>query len=247
VSFEILASVDIVDGRCAYVLQGRFGSQAVYSDDPVEVGLGFCRAGARWLHVADLDGSRTGRRVNREELLRTISGSSCPVQASGGLASLPDVEEVLAAGAQRAVASSFALQDRVALEQATARYGERMAGHLDARGDAGDEGWVVGTGVGVLDAATAFEDAGVAVLVYTHVDTDGAMSGPDLEGLRRVAARADLPVIASGGIASLDDVRAVSGLAPGRVSGAIVGRALYEGKFTLKEAMEVAVQAAEDD
>jgi phosphoribosylformimino-5-aminoimidazole carboxamide ribotide isomerase len=242
VSFEILASVDIVDGRCAYVLQGRFGSRAVYSDDPVEVGLGFCRAGARWLHVADLDGSRTGRRVNREELLRTISGSSCPVQASGGLASLADVEEVLAAGAQRAVVSSFALQDPASLEQATARYGERMAGHLDARGSAGDEGWVVGNGAEVLDAASAFEDAGVAALVYTHVDTDGAMAGPDLDGLRRVAAAANLPVIASGGVASLDDVRAVAALAPGRIAGAIVGRALYEGKFTLQEAMQASVQ-----
>ena len=97
----------------------------------------------------------------------------------------------------------------------------------------------MGNGAEVLAAASAFEDAGVAAVVYTHVDTDGAMAGPDLDGLRRVAAAVDLPVIASGGVASLDDVRAVAALAPGRIAGAIVGRALYEGKFTLQEAMRL--------
>lgn len=245
VSFTVYPAVDIAAGRCVRLLQGRFGSETVYSDDPVEVALGFCRAGARWLHIVDLDGARTGVSENRELVLETVQRSSCPVQAGGGLRTLDDVEEVLTAGAQRAVLGTVALQDKAALKSACDRYGTRVAVSLDARsGKLESDGWTVGTGVPVLDAIAEFEAAGVSMFIYTDVTRDGTMSGPDLDGTLRVANATRLPVVASGGMSTLDDVRAIAGLHAHGVTGAVVGRAIYEGKFTVADAVEAADKAA---
>ncbi len=245
VSFTVYPAVDIAAGRCVRLLQGRFGSEVVYSDDPVEVALGFCRAGARWLHIVDLDGARTGVSENRELVLETVARSSCPVQAGGGLRTAYDVEEVLAAGAQRAVLGTVALHDKVALKKACDRYGTRIAVSLDARsGKLESDGWTVGTGVPVLDAIAEFEAAGVSMFVYTDVTRDGTMSGPDIHGALRVANATRLPLIASGGISTLDDVRAIAGLRSHGVVGAVVGRAIYEGKFSVADAVAAADVAA---
>jgi phosphoribosylformimino-5-aminoimidazole carboxamide ribotide isomerase len=243
-SFTVFPAVDISSGRCVRLLQGRFGTETVYSDDPVKVAIGFSRAGARWLHIVDLDGARTGAPANRDLVLDAISGASCPVQAGGGLSTIDDVEEVLAAGASRAVLGTFALEDRPALAIACSRYGERIAVSLDARGGRlSSHGWTVGGGLPLLDAVRLFEEAGVSSLIYTDVTRDGTMSGPDLSGLQFITEATSLPVIASGGIASIDDLRAVARMAPRGVRGAIVGRALYEGKFGIAEANRAADEA----
>lgn len=242
-TFTVYPAVDIAAGRCVRLLQGRFGTETVYSDDPVEVALGFCRAGATWLHVVDLDGARSGIAANRELVLEVARRATCPVQAGGGMRSLEDVEEVLTAGAARAVLGTVALEDPTALEDACRRYGEKIAVSLDARGgELASHGWTVGTGVPVLDAVEAFERAGVAMFVYTDVGRDGTLGGPDLQGLLRLKEATSLPVIASGGIGSLDDLRAVARLASRGVVGAVVGRALYEQRFDLG----AAIAAAED-
>jgi phosphoribosylformimino-5-aminoimidazole carboxamide ribotide isomerase len=247
-SFTVFPAVDISDGRCVRLLQGRFGTETVYSDDPVEVALGFCRAGARWLHIVDLDGAKTGEARNRELVLEVVSKASCPVQAGGGLRTIDDVEEVLAAGASRAVLGTVALEDPHALAVACKRYGERIAVSLDARGEElAAHGWTVGTGVGVLDAVAAFEDAGVASFIYTNVSRDGTMTGPDVDGVLRIAETTSLPVVASGGIGSLEDLRRIARLHRHGVSGAIVGRAFYESKFGVAEANFAADEAAESD
>lgn len=244
-SFIVFPAVDIAGGRCVRLLQGRFGTETVYSDDPVKVAIGFCRAGARWLHIVDLDGAKTGRPVNRELVIEVIKAASCPVQAGGGMRSLDDVEEVLAAGANRAVLGTVALEDPVAMAKACKRYGERIAVSLDARGDElASHGWTVGSGVPVLDAVKAFEDAGVSWFIYTDVERDGTMSGPNVEGLMRLAGATSLPVIASGGISSLSDLQTVARLKTQGIAGAIVGRAFYENKFDVKEAMFAADEAA---
>lgn len=246
--FVVLPAVDISDGKCVRLLQGRFGTETVYSDHPVEVALGFCRAGARWLHVVDLDAARTGEARNREIVLEVVRRASCPVQAGGGLRSLEDVEEVLAAGASRAVLSTVALEDPDALRRACTRYGERIAVSLDARGgELAAHGWRVGTGVAVLEAVKAFQDAGVARFVYTDVSRDGTMAGPDLQGLLRLAQATHLPVVASGGIRSIGDLRGIARLSPHGVRGAIVGRAFYEGKFGVAEANYATDEAAAQD
>ena len=236
-SFTVFPAVDISDGKCVRLLQGMFGTETVYSDDPVKVALGFCSAGARWLHIVDLDGAKTGEPANRELVLEVVKRASCPVQAGGGMRSLGDVEEVIAAGANRAVLGTIALEDPVELERACARYGDRIAVSLDASsGELSSHGWTVGSGVPLDDAVATFERAGVAFFIYTDIARDGTMAGPDLEGLKHVTSLTDVPIVASGGIASLEELRAVARMKDAGVAGAIVGRALYEGKFTVGEA-----------
>lgn len=244
-SFTVYPAVDISEGRCVRLLQGRFGTETVYSDDPVKVTLGFCRAGARWLHIVDLDGARTGERLNRELVLEVVRRAACPVQAGGGIRTIEDVEEVIAAGANRAVMGTAALEDPDRLRAACARYGERIAVSLDARNDElAAHGWTVGTGIPLLEAVDVFQDAGASAFIYTDVGRDGTMAGPDTEGLARLCAVSERPVIASGGIASLEDLRNVARMRPAGVAGAIVGRALYEHKFGVGEANFAGDEAA---
>lgn len=230
------------------LLQGRFGTETVYSDDPVKVALGFSSAGARWLHIVDLDGAKTGVPANRELVLEVVKRASCPVQAGGGLRSLDDVEQVLAAGANRAVLGTIALEDPAELARACARYGERIAVSLDARsGELASHGWTVGSGVPVDEAVKVFEDAGVSLFVYTDVSRDGTMSGPDVEGLQKIASLTQVPVVASGGVSTLDEIRKVAAMRSRGIAGVVVGRALYEGKFTVREALLAAEGAGADD
>jgi phosphoribosylformimino-5-aminoimidazole carboxamide ribotide isomerase len=236
-NFMVFPAVDISDGRCVRLLQGRFGTETVYSDDPVKVAVGFCKAGARRLHIVDLDGAKTGQAANRELVLDAVRHASCPVQAGGGVRSLEDVEEIIAAGASRAVLGTVALEDPDEMARACARYGERIAVSLDVReGELATHGWTVGSGVPLEDALRSFEAAGVSLFIYTDVGRDGTMAGPNLDGIRRVAELASVPVIASGGIGTLGELRSVAALRRSGVAGAIVGRALYEGKFTVGEA-----------
>lgn len=244
-SFTVLPAVDISEGRCVRLLQGRFGTETVYSDDPVEVALGFSSAGARWLHIVDLDGAKSGIAQNRELVLEVVRLASCPVQAGGGVRTRDDVEELLAAGANRVVLGTFALEDPGAVEDICSRFGPRIAVSLDAKGDElASHGWTVGTGMPLLEAVKTFEDAGCSSFVYTDVSRDGTMSGPNVEALLRLAASTNRPVIASGGIGTLDELRTVARLRPDGISGAIIGRALYEHKFGIAEANFVADEAA---
>jgi phosphoribosylformimino-5-aminoimidazole carboxamide ribotide isomerase len=245
VSFVVYPAVDISEGRCVRLLQGRFGTETVYSDDPVEVALGFCRAGARWLHIVDLDGAKTGIPGNRELVIEVVKRASCPVQAGGGLRGEDEITDLLAAGANRVVLGTMALEDERELKRVCARYGERIVVSLDARGDElASHGWTVGAGVPVIDAVRTFEEAGASMLIYTDVGRDGTMSGPNVDGVSRVALETSLPVVASGGVSSLEDVRVVARLYPDGVRGAIVGRALYEHKFSVVEAQRIADQVA---
>jgi len=233
----VFPAVDISQGRCVRLLQGRFGTETVYSDDPIQVALGFSSAGARWLHIVDLDGAKTGIPENRELVLEVVRKASCPVQAGGGLRSMDDVEEFLMAGANRAVLGTVALEDPAALTKLCQRFGPRIAVSLDAKGDElASHGWTVGSGVPVLDAIKMFEEAGVSAFIYTDVGRDGTMGGPNIEALLAVSGATTLPVIASGGISSLDDVRSIAHLHADGIGGVIVGRALYEHKFGVVEA-----------
>ncbi len=244
-TFTVYPAVDISEGRCVRLLQGRFGTETVYSDDPVKVALGLASAGARWLHIVDLDGARTGHPANRDLVIEVVKRASCPVQAGGGVRTTDEVEELLAAGANRVVLSTFALEDEEAMRAACARFGERIIVSLDVRaGEVASHGWTVGSGVGLFDAVERFRDAGVSAFIYTDVSRDGAMTGPDVDGLARLASATDLPVIASGGIASLDDLRSVARMHDTGIRGAIVGRALYEHKFSVGEANLAADEAA---
>jgi phosphoribosylformimino-5-aminoimidazole carboxamide ribotide isomerase len=225
VSFTVFPSVDISDGRCLRPLQGRFGSETVYSDDPVVVALGFGRAGARWLHIVDLDGARGDEGANRDLVLEVVRKAACPVQAGGGLRSVDDVTDVLAAGANRAVMGTSALDDEPELRRACGRFGDRIVASLDARSEEAGAHWTVGGSLPMGDAVAAFESAGVSGFVFTDVGRDGSLSGPDVDGIRTL-------------LGMTGRMRAEG------VGGAIVGRALYEQKFSLSEAQHAADLAA---
>jgi phosphoribosylformimino-5-aminoimidazole carboxamide ribotide isomerase len=243
--FTVLPSVDISSGRCVRFLHGRFGSETVYSDDPVAVALGFCAAGARWLHVVDLDGAKTGEPNNRELILEVARRAPRPVQAGGGVKTRDEVEELLAARATRVVLADAALEDLDEVRDICSRYGERISVWLDVQTHGRDDGeWKVASGAGVLDVVMAFEDAGASRFIYTDLSRDGTMQGPDLDGLARITSAARLPVIAAGGVSSLDELRAVARMRDEGVVGAIVGRPLYEHKFHLGEAINAADEAA---
>jgi phosphoribosylformimino-5-aminoimidazole carboxamide ribotide isomerase len=223
-TFTVWASLDIVAGRSL-----RPWRDADPPDDPVAVALALCAAGARRLHVADLDAARSSEAVNRGLLLEVARISPCPVQVSGGLRSSDEVGAVLAAGAERAVLSPAALGDVPALRSTLQSHPERVAALLDLRSGR------VGAGIPLPDAVRLLEDAGVAAFIVTDLAREGTMSGPGLESLRAVAGLARVPVVAAGGIGTVQDLAAVRALEPAGVTGAIVGRSLYEGRITLDD------------
>ena len=241
-SFTVFPAVDIADGRCVRPLHGRFGTEQIYSDDPIKVALGFCRAGARWLHIVDLDGAHTGEPANRELILEVVRSAACPVQAGGGLTTEDEVTEVVAAGAGRALLAPAVLENRTALRKLCERFGDRIGVSLDAR--SGADGWIVGPGIPLIEAVVELDAAGVALFVYTDIDRDGSMAGPDVDGLLRLAGVTARPVVASGGVSSIEEVRALARLYERGVHGVCIGRALYENKFGIFEAQHQADEAA---
>jgi phosphoribosylformimino-5-aminoimidazole carboxamide ribotide isomerase len=232
--------------------QGDYGRETVYGDDAVAQARAFADAGAPWVHVVDLDAARTGDPVNRPVVaavaaaLGSASGGT-PVQSGGGVRDDAAADALFAAGVARVVVGTAALERPDWVRRLAARHPGGVAVGLDARGrDVAVRGWVEGSGQDLVDVARRFEDAGVAALVVTEIGRDGTLAGPDLDQLAAVLEATGVDVVASGGVGSLDDLRALAGLEAGgrRLSGAIVGRALYEGAFTLADALGAAGPAA---
>jgi phosphoribosylformimino-5-aminoimidazole carboxamide ribotide isomerase len=234
----IYPALDLRGGRCVRLWQGAFDRETVYGDDPVAVARGFAAAGARWLHVVDLDGARAGRPMQTELLRAICAAVDVPVQVGGGLRDAAAVDAVLAAGAARAVLGTVAVQAPDLAAAVCRAHPGRIAIGLDARdGRLRVAGWTEASTLTAPDLAARFAALGAAALVYTDVGRDGTEQGPDLDGTRAVAARAaGVPVIASGGVGALDHVRAVAALG---VHGLIVGRALYTGAVRLADALAV--------
>lgn len=241
--FELIPAIDLLGGRCVRLAQGDYGRATVYGDDPGAVAAGFCAAGARRVHVVDLDGARSGQAVNGDALaaiLRAAQAAGVPVQLGGGLRSLAAVEAALAAGVERAILGTAALRDPALVREAAARFPGQIAVGLDAReGRVAVSGWLETSETTALEAARLFEGAGVAALVHTDIARDGMGSGPDLDGAAALAGAVAIPVIASGGVGSLVHVRAAVERAKDGVAGLIVGRALYTGAVDLAAALEI--------
>jgi phosphoribosylformimino-5-aminoimidazole carboxamide ribotide isomerase len=237
----VYPAIDLRGGCCVRLTQGAFDRETVYDDDPVAVARRFVAAGARWLHVVDLDGARAGRPVQAALVAAVCAAVPVPVQVGGGLRDEAAVAAVLAAGAARAVVGTVAATDPERCAAICRAHPGRVAIGLDARdGKLRTAGW---TETAALDATTAAGRAaalGAAAVVYTDIGRDGTERGPDLEGTRAIARAAGVPVIASGGIGGLDDVRAVAALAADGVAGVVIGRALYTGAVRLEDALAVA-------
>jgi phosphoribosylformimino-5-aminoimidazole carboxamide ribotide isomerase len=233
----LLPAIDIRGGRAVRLRQGDFRDQTVYAEDPLEAARMWVEAGARHLHVVDLDGARQGRPASIHELERITNTLDVPVQYGGGLRSADAVDRALRAGAARVVLGTAAYTEPSLLEAVVTAHGERVLVALDVRaGTVSVSGWTEDAGIPPDSAIERLEQAGVHGFVYTDVDRDGMLEGPDLDGLRRIASHASAEIVYSGGIGSLADLEALASEGLSNVSGVIVGKALYERRFTVFEA-----------
>lgn len=233
---ELYPAIDLRGGRCVRLLQGKFDAETVYSDDPVQTALRWQAEGARWLHVVDLDGAREGT-PQQLHILQRISGSvSIPVQFGGGLRDEQAVERALDSGAARVVLGSVVVTDPEFARCMLHRWGERVAVGVDVRdGKVAIRGWQEQTEIDAVALIRRIANRGARRVIVTDISRDGTLQGPNLELLQRLVQEAGIPIIASGGVSSLDDLLALKQTG---VEGVIIGKALYTGSVRLKEALE---------
>ncbi|MEX1218285.1 MAG: 1-(5-phosphoribosyl)-5-[(5-phosphoribosylamino)methylideneamino]imidazole-4-carboxamide isomerase [Acidimicrobiales bacterium] len=238
---ELFPAIDLLDGQAVRLYQGDYARETVYNDDPVAQAKEFAAAGAKWIHVVDLDAARTGAPRNREVIAAICDAVNVSVQTGGGVRSEAAADALFELGVARVVLGTAALENPDLVRVLASRYA--VAVGLDARGrEVAVRGWEEGSGKDLLDVARGFADVGVEALIVTEIGRDGTLEGPDLLGLGEVLEATELPVIASGGVGSLTDIVALTRMrSVGRsLSGAIIGRALYEGAFTLSDALGAA-------
>jgi phosphoribosylformimino-5-aminoimidazole carboxamide ribotide isomerase len=230
----IIPAIDLMDGCAVRLSKGDFATRTVYSDRPGEIAAAFRAAGARRIHVVDLDGARAGRPVNGDAI-RAIAAAGVEIEVGGGLRRIEDVEQVLALGAAYAVLGTAAVERLDLVREACRRFPGRIVCGIDAKdGEVAVKGWEVGSGLAAADVARKVRDAGVSLVEYTDVSRDGMFTGVDAEGAARLQAEAGVGVVASGGVASIDDVDAC---VRARLAGVIVGKAIYEKRIDLSEAI----------
>ncbi|CAB4347044.1 unannotated protein [freshwater metagenome] len=234
---KLYPAIDILGGLAVRLRQGNYDESTVYSDSPVDAARAWLAAGAEVLHVVDLDGARGGVPVNLESVREITAESDVPVQLGGGLRSVESVESALDAGVSHVILGTAALQDPALLDLLLVEHSDRMIVSVDSRaGIAAVAGWEESDGVNALDALAALESRGVARLIVSDIEVDGTMDGPNLEQIQATGETLTIPFIYSGGVGSLDDLTALAAVAPSNLDGVIVGKALYDGVFTIPEA-----------
>jgi phosphoribosylformimino-5-aminoimidazole carboxamide ribotide isomerase len=232
----LLPAVDIRDGRAVRLRQGDFGDETVYADDPFEAARSFVDAGARFLHVVDLDGAREGEPVNLRHVERIAGELDVPVELGGGLRSIASIRRALAAGAARVVLGTAAFTDPELLGEALSAFTSRIVVGVDVRGgQVSVAGWTRETQARGEDAIRRLQQQGATRFVYTNVDRDGMLEGPDLDEVRRVSEAVRGRFLYSGGIGSIEDLVALRELRLLNLAGVISGKALYEGRFSVRE------------
>jgi phosphoribosylformimino-5-aminoimidazole carboxamide ribotide isomerase len=228
-------AIDIRGGRCVRLVEGDFDRETIYDSDPSLAARRWVDAGAEWLHVVDLDGAVAGRPINGETVAQIRAAVDVPIQFGGGLRQLNDLEGAFGAGVERVILGTAALQDPDLVSRAGARWGDRIAVALDTRdGQLATDGWLGQSDTSAVDLAQRLAGSGIRHFVYTDIRRDGTLAGPDLRGLSELIEHVDANVIASGGIASLEDIRAVANAG---AAGVIIGRALYDGRISLGNAV----------
>jgi phosphoribosylformimino-5-aminoimidazole carboxamide ribotide isomerase len=237
---DLYPAIDLRDGRCVRLMQGDYDRETHYGDDPVAQAVAFADAGARWIHVVDLDAARSGDATNRGVVAEICAAVDVPVQSGGGVRDAAAAAALAEAGVARVVIGTAALEQPDLVADVASR--QPVAVGLDARGrDVAVRGWEVASGQDLLDVARRFADAGVAAFVVTEISRDGTLEGPSFDQLADVLAATDVDVVASGGVGTVDHLRRLADLRVGerRLAGAILGRALYEGTVDLRDALAV--------
>ena len=229
-------AIDLKGGQAVRLLRGAMDAATVFDDDPAARAAVFAAAGCAWLHLVDLDGACAGRPANAAAVEAILAAVEVPCQLGGGIRDMATIEAWLAKGVARVILGTVAVEDPALVREAAAAFPGRVAVGIDARGGrVATRGWAEETAVDATALARSYEDAGVAAVIYTDIDRDGAMGGPNVDATAALGRAVSIPVIASGGVSSLDDLRALR--ATGAVAGAITGRALYDGAIDLGEAL----------
>jgi len=244
----IYPAVDIREGRCVRLVEGRPDMETVYSDDPAAMARLWQEKGAQWLHLVDLDGAFCGTPKNMDVIKEIRQGVSIPIQIGGGIRDLNIVESLMEMGINRVIIGTMAINNPEMVAAACARYGEAIAVGIDARdGKVAIEGWGVTAEKDAIDLALEMKALGVRRIIYTDIWRDGTLQGPNLEAVREMAGHTGIKVIASGGISTLDDVKAVIKLERLGVDGVIIGKSLYAGTVILEEALSLAERELEEN
>jgi phosphoribosylformimino-5-aminoimidazole carboxamide ribotide isomerase len=236
----IIPAIDIRGGRCVRLFQGDYGKETVYGEDPGAMAEKWVSEGARFLHIVDLDGAREGVPRNREIIQAIARKSSVPVEVGGGIRAFPAIEEYLSSGIDRVILGTVAYADPDFLKECCGRWPGRIAVDIAAKaGKAAVSGWTEATPKSAADLARKCEKLGASVIIYTDIQRDGTQAGVNLRDTREVARSLKVPLIASGGVSTLEDIQALLPLEKDGVEGVIVGRALYAGTLNLSDAIRI--------
>lgn len=240
----IYPAIDIRGGRCVRLTEGRFDAETVFADDPAEMALKWAGLGAEFLHLVDLDGALAGEGKNVPVIERILQSVNIPVQLGGGIRNLETIEKLLALGVTRLILGSAAVKNPQLVEEACKKYPGHIAVGIDAKnGEVAIEGWGKGSGVAAIELAKKMAAYGVETIIYTDISRDGMLSGVNVEATAALARACGVPIIASGGVASLEDIRRVKAVESDGVQGCIIGKAIYTGAVDLKAALALAKEA----
>lgn len=233
----VYPAIDIKDGRCVRLLQGRFEDVTIYGDDPVQMASKWVSLGAKWLHIVDLDGARDQSPNNRDIILDIVKKHSVLVQTGGGIRTMEDIDQMISAGISRAILGTSAVKSPDLVKKALLKYPDKIAVGIDAKdGMVAIEGWEQVSSYKAVDFAKDIEQLGCRVIIYTDIDTDGMLTGPNLKAMKEMIDSVNMEVIASGGVSSLQDLKDLKEIG---ASGAITGKAIYTGAIDLAEALKL--------
>jgi phosphoribosylformimino-5-aminoimidazole carboxamide ribotide isomerase len=241
----LFPAIDLKDGQCVRLKLGDMAQATFYNDDPAAQALAFEQQGFEWLHVVDLNGAFEGQSVNGKAVEAILEATKNPVQLGGGIRTLAHIESWLAKGLARVILGTIAVRDPALVKQACKLFPGKVAVGIDAKGGkVAVEGWAEASSLGVIELAQKFEGAGVSAIIYTDIDRDGILAGINWSSTIALADAVSIPVIASGGLASLDDIRRMTKPDASKLAGAITGRALYDGRINAREALQILKSAA---
>lgn len=237
----IFPAIDIRDGKCVRLTEGRFDQETIFADRPVDMAVRWMKEGAEYLHLVDLDGALAGKPVNMAAIKEIIKAVNIPVQLGGGIRTLDTIQECLDNGVQRVILGSIAVREPELVAEACKLYGDRIVVGIDARdGQAAVEGWGVTGGISAEELAKRMAGAGVQRIIYTDISRDGMLSGVNVEATASLARAAGIPIIASGGVRDMDDMKAIKAAESAGIEGVIVGKAIYMGTLQLADALSLA-------
>lgn len=240
----LFPAIDLKDGSCVRLERGEMAHATVFNNNPAAQADSFAKAGFKWLHVVDLDGAFAGRSVNADAVSDIIEAIDIPVQLGGGIRDMAAIERWLGKGIARVILGTAAVRSPEFVRGAAGAFPDSVAVGIDARdGKVAVEGWAETSEINVVDLARRFEDAGVAAIVHTDISRDGVLAGLDLDSTLALANAVTVPVIASGGLASIDDVKQLVEPRYGKLAGAITGRALYDGRINVGDALALISEA----